>query len=95
MRITRYNWKEVLNDPPMKFETFVNGSYCPIRMMKNPNGYNQIRYIEPEDVIITIKKRIENQLNPESGKSTKDRLRWIKITKAAEKLIVAKNLEKE
>ena len=87
MKITRENWNEVLNNPPMKFETFCNGSHCKTKTMKSKTNFNQIRYVEPEDVIYAIKKRIENQLNQEGIQARNNRLKWLKITKSAQALI--------
>ena len=87
MRITKNNWDELLDNPPMRFDIFCNGAYCLAKTMKAENSFNQIRYLEPEMIITTIKKRISNQLNPESVKCKRDRAKWFKIVKAAEKLI--------
>jgi hypothetical protein len=87
MIITRENWDQVLNDPPMKFETFVNGAYCPSRKMKSPDSFVMLRYILPEDVIHAVKKRIQGQINAGSVKAKAQRLRWLEMAKSAEKLI--------
>ena len=86
MKITASNWKETFPKAPMTFATFINGAYCEQKFMLKPGTNIQIRYVEPEDIIQTLQKRIKNQLNPGSVRSIQNTEKWNKMIQQAEQI---------
>lgn len=87
MKITRDTWDELLGYPDMKFETFCGGAYCKTKVMKSQVNFSQIRYLEPQDIVDVVKKRIEGQLNVDGRLAKSNRKKWLKLAEKAQKLI--------
>lgn len=95
MKITAKNWDEIFPKASMKFQTFVNGAYCPQKYTKEPGGFKQIRYTTPEDVIEVLAKRLPGQKNPLGTKAVREREIWKYMTERAEYFIEQEKIAKE
>jgi len=84
MKITQDNFYEMYPQSNMTFKTIADGRFSPGRTMKAPNSFQQIRYLEPDDIIIIANKRIEIDSGPNKVANKK---KWEAIIKQSEKLL--------
>jgi hypothetical protein len=82
MKIHKHNYKELLPEASMDIQTVMAGRFIPIR--HTLFGNNQIRYLEPEDIIHSMQKRLQA---PQSKSKDLNQWRWIKMIELCQKLI--------
>jgi len=87
IKIRASNWDELLCNPPMRFQTFINGSYARHKEERSKKTFQMVKYTCPEDIIYALTMRIKNQLNGKSIKATVQREKWEHMISCAEKLI--------
>jgi hypothetical protein len=87
IKITQDNWNELLNNPPMSFKTFLNGTHVAVKKMKKEGSFATIRYVEPEDVIYAMENRIKNQTNFTNRQTQKQKKKWEEVIQNAQNLL--------
>ena len=59
MRITKYNFDELVPNSPISFATLTAAAYCPYNMMRGPKNFQNIRYLTYNELIDFMEKRIK------------------------------------
>ena len=92
MKITEANFKSIFPNIRMSFKTIVDGRFAPHKTMNAQNSFQQIRYLEPEDLITIAEKRIETDSGPNKAKN---KAKWEEIIEISGKIIFHEVMTRE
>jgi len=102
VKISRYNYEEMMPGALSKFSSLISMSYCPYREGHIGNGHFGVnRYLYYDDIIILMERKIDKAKSPVkyggtngSLKTKKEIAKWESVIKKA-KLMKAQNETKE
>ena len=69
MRITKYNFDELVPNSPISFATLTAAAYCPYHMMRGPKNFRNIRYLTYRQLIKFMEDRIKRTGTPTGAKA--------------------------
>ena len=91
VRINRYNYDELMPNASIAFGSLIAAAYCPRRVGKAKENFNEIRYLYPEDIVDMMDKRLKKVHGAFETRRTKaDTVKWTKIKTMAAQLIKEK-----